>query len=571
MNWTGGRLQQSRRAGNTISAKQKAYFAKARTRLRAGQPTHSPLCFSGLTDVRHQNDELIGGRDEDGQRRLEEFENVAPLAKRLEGMRERETKREKIEIGALESKKRRRDELDTFEKASPPTHARDESDLSLDDDGELESRRKRLLHRADWLGTEPTKPLKMKFPSRRDRERIGRRRALKNHELSNHNRIQDRTPHKRHHRDMPRSGPEISRQDEISIRIGNGIHSSQKTLLPPSVSVQLGYPTDSGVIWSGSDEMLDPNLSSGSMLLDTSKSCLDNGEQYREVLSAEAYRDLDEMRLSAEPSISGEAKIETAVEFTKDPYQQSGDLSACSNSVHTTVYKSQRPDLNELHLPSRDIQHMELPDPKAKDENERRRRLVNVPVLNGSRSSQVLSTVSNQKISEGYILISSDSDESSSDNDCESVMSKENIGTRLESQGVRRLETTDKRSARHSPTQQLINELRRAAGLKEPKEKPNPREDTTLPKAHLPITSRRDPVSMEQQDNVSSGATAEEENELWFKFVFANELTQYLIRPDSPEPLNAQDAESLLISAAHSSDDMASMRVEPSNSSLEKN
>ena len=43
MNWTGGRLQQSKRSAHTSSAKQKAYFAKARAKLQSGPGTISPL------------------------------------------------------------------------------------------------------------------------------------------------------------------------------------------------------------------------------------------------------------------------------------------------------------------------------------------------------------------------------------------------------------------------------------------------------------------------------------------------------------------------------------------------
>jgi len=42
MNWTGGRLQQSRRAGTTITAQQRNYFARARAELLNGRKAPSP-------------------------------------------------------------------------------------------------------------------------------------------------------------------------------------------------------------------------------------------------------------------------------------------------------------------------------------------------------------------------------------------------------------------------------------------------------------------------------------------------------------------------------------------------
>ena len=50
MNWTGGRLQQGKQAKNTIAAKQKAFFAKARAKAQGGHQD-IPVQLSILQDT----------------------------------------------------------------------------------------------------------------------------------------------------------------------------------------------------------------------------------------------------------------------------------------------------------------------------------------------------------------------------------------------------------------------------------------------------------------------------------------------------------------------------------------
>ena len=91
MNWTGGRLQQSRRSGTAITAKQRAYFARARARLLNGDNSASPPQFSLLNGSRVEVPWIIGSKSESvrpsrrpsTQRKLHEFANLAPTVKHL--------------------------------------------------------------------------------------------------------------------------------------------------------------------------------------------------------------------------------------------------------------------------------------------------------------------------------------------------------------------------------------------------------------------------------------------------------------------------------------------------------
>ena len=91
MNWTGGRLRQSRRPGTAITAKQRAYFARARARLLNGDRSASPPRFSLLnaSDVEvprtigRTNEALRSSQRPSSQRRLHEFADLAPTVKHL--------------------------------------------------------------------------------------------------------------------------------------------------------------------------------------------------------------------------------------------------------------------------------------------------------------------------------------------------------------------------------------------------------------------------------------------------------------------------------------------------------
>jgi hypothetical protein len=286
MNWTGGRLQRSRRAGNNLTAKQKAYFANAHTRLRNAYVTEWPQKGVALVHARRNQDDNGLPQPDYGQRRLDEFENVAPLVRRLHGMKDRKTP----QLSRTEDRKE--DDAQHYNAmghAVSSDHQRGYSarrgETSPIED--LKTQRKHLLRRRDWLGLAPLKPPEIKFPSQQDRKLVGRRRQLRRRELSgldrDHKRVEPNLVQEKFQKDdAARQIPRIEHRDDISVRIGSGIHGSQRTTQPALLptGVQLGIPTKTGIKWGLSDDMLDDvQQSSSSMLLDglqqTSGSMLD--------------------------------------------------------------------------------------------------------------------------------------------------------------------------------------------------------------------------------------------------------------------------------------------------------
>ena len=91
MNWTGGRLRQSRRSGTAITAKQRAYFARARARLLNGDRSASPPQFSllkgsdveGPWAINRSGEAVRSTRRPNLQRKLHEFADLVPTVKHL--------------------------------------------------------------------------------------------------------------------------------------------------------------------------------------------------------------------------------------------------------------------------------------------------------------------------------------------------------------------------------------------------------------------------------------------------------------------------------------------------------
>ena len=281
MNWVGGRLSSSKRdRAGTASAKQKAYFAKARARLQQRPVAASPIHFSIFGDIEHtaeytyhvpHTSQPIPSSSK-RQRRLDEFEDVAPLVNRLASLKPamlsaRMSQRKGITHHQtnngepLHSSARNtvwREERDPQKRMLPPGPEND-----------LETKRKALLRRDDWLGIRAAPPLKMTFPSARERQQVGRRRKLDEDDMERQKeRGRARIPHYDNTRGLERlaqsplsNGSQLL--GNISIRIGTSIHGSQRTVAVQQLPQPLTQDLES-------DEMLFGSYSdrTGTMLLD---------------------------------------------------------------------------------------------------------------------------------------------------------------------------------------------------------------------------------------------------------------------------------------------------------------
>ena len=203
MNWTGGRLQQSKRSGGPLNAKQKAYFAKARSRLQDNSRT-TTLSLSIFGDIELKRDPRARSR--------------SPVTS--------------------QRPRKRQHTLEENDNACPPVAKR-----QLRGTVDIESRRKDLLQRSDWLGLAPTRPFTMAFPTGRGQERVGRRRRLNTDDLARQEKQKRESIVQQHRnpdmdfRSRERARRTPAQEDKISVRFGTSIHGSQWTQLPPRDSL----------------------------------------------------------------------------------------------------------------------------------------------------------------------------------------------------------------------------------------------------------------------------------------------------------------------------------------------
>ena len=233
MNWTGGRLQQSKRPGGSLNAQQKAYFARARNRIQTNSST-LPLQLSIFGDVEVQR---RGG----SQARLPE-------------------KGERVGVW------QQTPDQDWRPPATTKRRFQGQEDI--------EARRKDLLNRSDWLDLAPVQQFTMNFPTDREQERVGRRRRLNTEDFVRREKQQREktTVHHGKYRRHSKSTAYITsipaQDDRVSIRFGTSIHGSQWTQLAGAQqSTQLNTTPDG----KNSDEML---FSSGTHSNKSSKSLL---------------------------------------------------------------------------------------------------------------------------------------------------------------------------------------------------------------------------------------------------------------------------------------------------------
>lgn len=210
MNWTGGRLQRHSNS-NTLTHRQKQHFAQVRTQSRNthgnGSPPFRPQYFPPC--------ETEGGAFESRsptkrKATLDQDETPAQLVQRLPSTKPRQAARQSPTHSHISPwtvyappTTPERPSLALHEGGSnstpqvlaPPTKARKDRELltrraydapkgqgkrkrvlhgALKNDV-VERERNRLLARHDWAGLSPSRPLKMHFPSTKERERIGKR------------------------------------------------------------------------------------------------------------------------------------------------------------------------------------------------------------------------------------------------------------------------------------------------------------------------------------------------------------------------------------------------------------
>lgn len=304
MNWTGGRLQRHSRnsGGKSLTNIQKQHFAKVRTRLQNGPRAVSPLDFSlfHAAQDRHEDTRL---KEEDArlerqpkrQRTLREYDSTAALANRLSSMKPRLTshrrglssqlrpsrepaerryphshhgeaaKRAPITMPAITIREGVDDLYDDNDEEEPeqyPQSSRRSTSFTLPprnptvlEHKTLEDQRQSLLEQEDWVGTAIIRPLKISFPTSKNRDKIGRRRKI-----NEEDRIRRAAPPRQVYEPLLREQLDAHSRgwddpglgEDISVRIGGQFHGSQRITLRGVEDAIFGSQHDSG----SSDSML---------------------------------------------------------------------------------------------------------------------------------------------------------------------------------------------------------------------------------------------------------------------------------------------------------------------------
>ena len=217
MDWTGGiRKRYTAGKNNQVLQKQKAHFAKVRSKLQS-TPKSERLVRSSTREF-HSSRRGVSSRHADRDRVM----SVCT-----------ENKASEVSIKA-QSPLRKKHAVETDESRQAMHHGRQSSSNAFEPCGEGDqfqlAIRRQLLGRKDWLGLSFARPLQMDFASRHEKDRIGKRRKIKR---STHQ------PKPAGARLLtPLFDKTVARQgcllddalpvDEMSIRIGTDAFASQK-------------------------------------------------------------------------------------------------------------------------------------------------------------------------------------------------------------------------------------------------------------------------------------------------------------------------------------------------------
>ena len=284
MNWTGGALSRSRNANAnlSLSVKQKNHFAKARVKLQHGQrpSLHEIQYFDfGEPGSRVQDERRSDPvrRRASSQKTPDQFENVQGVVRKLKSLRPKnkgdQGKRSPINDteghvlpsgiaippispGIINPRPRSSSSPIHTEPAANRNFKRLRTIASPTSDelyplatlDSVEDKRRKLLQESDWVGIERqrrnSKPVKMDFTDPKDRDLIGRRRALNDSAVQNRWNVQHSKPMK-----IPLIASDFEKQRGLNRGLAD------KDWSVDGMSIRIG--STATVIESGPDEIPD--------------------------------------------------------------------------------------------------------------------------------------------------------------------------------------------------------------------------------------------------------------------------------------------------------------------------
>ena len=255
MNWTGGALPRSRNsnAKATLTATQKKHFAKVRGK-QLGGPRSSPDLDFSIFDHVERIDQQFSKRShitsaheagDSSQKKLDDYSQVAPVARRLGSIRLRRKNHDFASPGG-----RQLEGTLSFDLLGQPPSASSASvnvitqgttryrngqsktpnepaKLATAAEDSFEARRQDLLQREDWVGLANTKPAKIQFTNMQDRQLIGKRRRV---EGAKHDLYPQHIPKRRAIQKHAQGSSDFG---DISVRIGSQAWNGRNNETPP--------------------------------------------------------------------------------------------------------------------------------------------------------------------------------------------------------------------------------------------------------------------------------------------------------------------------------------------------
>lgn len=304
MNWTGGRLHlhSNKQATNTNSRAQKQHFAKARQRQR--MQSRGPDVVPRPSSLSPVKLDLFGGIE------------ISQKPKRKRSLSSNEIgHEERIQPDSLRALTR-----NAVPVPSPGLQTQhDGSELIGDARSKLEGVRAKLLAQKDWVGVAAAKPLRRRFPSTAERENIGKRRRISSFERvqqSTRGGAREYISHELFSERLRRQNAvsEFYDSDDISVRIGDDIHSTQYGGGSKRSSLE---PEDNGE--ARAELSVDENPRS--MLINLSEAVQDTILATHSPLSTQALSD-HEARMSMlsndSPSSGGHMSFVNDIAFSSD-------------------------------------------------------------------------------------------------------------------------------------------------------------------------------------------------------------------------------------------------------------
>ncbi|CAK4031233.1 Hypothetical predicted protein [Lecanosticta acicola] len=265
MDWTGGtrrRYANRGKASQAVVQRQWAHFARARAKNQSQAPSIPDFMQDALASK--QSQPLVTSSHHpafNSHDRAPESHGKMPRSERSSRLHQTRDDR-KGRVDAPISSRHQPSAVSQHTQPDPVA-GRDFPPQLTEEEQLLLANRRRLLARDDWLGLAASRPAKFRFPSHRDKDRIGKRRKIDKPRLNQTEHTAPPpppSPFRERHRPFGALMSGALQQEDINVEIGTGAFDSQTQYTRPSA-----LPANTSMRRPSTDVLA---LSEQSMLMD---------------------------------------------------------------------------------------------------------------------------------------------------------------------------------------------------------------------------------------------------------------------------------------------------------------